>query len=82
MATLRRLTRQNELIVAPELIFVECASALAAGVRRRRWSGAAADAAYEVLAALPVQAVSDRRHFGRAGEMSRRYDNHPVYDML
>jgi predicted nucleic acid-binding protein len=82
MATLRRLSRANELIVAPELLFVECASALAAGVRRHRWTGAAADVAYGVLAALPVQAVSDRRHIGRAWEMSRRYDNHPFYDML
>ncbi len=82
MATLRRLTRENEPIVVPELLFIECASALVAGVRRRRWSGAAADAAYGVLAVLPVQAVSDRRHIGRAWEMSRRYDNHPVYDML
>ncbi len=71
METLRRLIRTNEAVLAPELLFVECASALAAGVRRRRWTGAAA-----------VQTVSDRRHLDRAWEMSRRYDNHPVYDML
>jgi predicted nucleic acid-binding protein len=82
MATLRRLARENELIAAPELLFVECASVLAAGVRRRRWTGAEADAAYTLLAALPVQTVSDRRYIERAWEMSRRYDNHPVYDML
>jgi predicted nucleic acid-binding protein len=31
---------------------------------------------------LPLQAVSDRRYVERAWELSRRYDNHPVYDML
>ncbi|MBO0838126.1 MAG: type II toxin-antitoxin system VapC family toxin [Actinobacteria bacterium] len=82
MATLRRLTRDGEAIVAPELLFVECANALAAGVRRRRWTGAQADAAYDLLAALPVRAVGDRRYLDRAWEMSRRYDNHPVHDML
>ena len=69
-------------MLAPELLFVECASALAAGVRRGRWTGAAADAAYDLLTRLPVQTVSDRRYLDRAWELSRRYDNHPVYDML
>jgi predicted nucleic acid-binding protein len=82
IATLRRLAQEGEPIVAPELLFVECASVLAAGVRRRRWTGAEADAAYDLLVALPVQAVGDRRYIERAWEMSRRYDNHPVYDML
>lgn len=82
METLRRLVRSNEAVLAPELLFVECASALASGVRRRRWTGAAADTAYGLLTGLPVQTVSDRRHLDRAWEMSRRYDNHPVYEML
>lgn len=82
MDTLRGLIRSDDAVVAPELLFVECASALAAGVRRRRWTGAAADAAYGLLTGMPVQTVSDRRHLERAWELSRRYDNHPVYDML
>lgn len=82
METLRHLIRSNEAVLAPELLFVECASALAAGVRRSRWTGAAADAAYGRLTQLPVQTVSGRRYLDRAWEMSRRYDNHPVYDML
>jgi predicted nucleic acid-binding protein len=82
MATLRRLVRQDEEILAPDLLFVECASVLAAGVRRTRWTGAAADAAYGLLMQLPVRTVSDRRHLERAWELARRYDNHPVYDML
>jgi predicted nucleic acid-binding protein len=82
MKTLRALTRRNEAVMAPELLYVECASALVAGVRRNRWTGSDADAAYGILMRLPLQAVSDRRHLDRAWELSRRYDNHPVYDML
>lgn len=82
MKTLARWVRLGETLLAPELVFVECASALTAGVRRRRWSGALADAAYKTLARLPIQTVEDRRHLDRAWELSRRYDNHPVYDML
>jgi len=82
MKTLRELTRRNEVVTAPELLYVECASSLVAGVRRNRWTGSEADAAYRILMRLPVQAVSDRRYVERAWELSRRYDNHPVYDML
>ena len=82
MRTLLRLSRQNAVVLAPELLYVECASALATGVRRNRSTGAEADAAYTRLVRLPVRLVSDRRHLDRAWELSRRYDNHPVYDML
>ncbi len=82
MKTLQQLTRANDAVVAPELLYVECASALVAGVRRNRWTGTEADAAYGLLMRLPVNAVGDRRHLERAWELSRRYDNHPVYDML
>ena len=82
MKALKRLTRGHDTVLAPELLYAECASVLAAGVRRNRWSGAAADASYALLMQLPVHPVSDRRHLERAWELSRRYDNHPVYDML
>ena len=82
MLTLARFVHSGEMVIAPELLFVECASVLVAGVRRRRWSGLAADTAYATLLRLPLQTVSDRRHLDRAWELSRRYDNHPVYDML
>src|SRR6266571_5135780 len=62
MRTLQRLTGAHDAIVAPELLFVECANALVAGVRRRRWSGADADAAYGLLTRLPVRTMSDSRH--------------------
>jgi predicted nucleic acid-binding protein len=51
-------------------------------VRRGRWTGAAADEAYARLAGLPVQTVDDLVHLDRGWELSRRYDNHPVHDML
>jgi predicted nucleic acid-binding protein len=82
MKTLHRLTRGNDAVMAPELLYVECASALVAGVRRNRWTGSDADTAYGLLMQLPVRTVSDRRHLERAWELSRRYDNHPIYDML
>jgi len=82
MKTLRRLIRANDPVIAPEILYVECASALVAGVRRSRWTGSDADGAYGLLVRLPVRAVSDRRYLDRAWELSRRYDNHPVCDML
>ncbi len=82
MKTLHGLTRRNEEVMAPELLYVECANALVAGVRRNRWTGSEADAAYRILMRLPVRSVDDRRYVERAWEFSRRYDNHPVYDML
>lgn len=82
MKTLHGLTRGDEPVIAPELVYVECANALVAGVRRNRWTGSEADAAYRILMRLPVRAVSDRRHVERAWELSRRHDNHSVYDML
>ncbi|HVB77209.1 MAG TPA: type II toxin-antitoxin system VapC family toxin [Candidatus Nitrosotalea sp.] len=82
MQTLGRLSREAEPVVAPELLQLECANVLAAGVRRNRWTGADADAAYGRLFALPIRLVSDWGHLPRAWELSRRYDNHAVYDML
>ncbi len=52
------------------------------GVRRLRWSGAAADLAYTKLRDLPIRIVDDMRDVDRAWELARRYDNFPVYDMV
>ena len=82
MQTLHRLSRVEEAVIAPELLQLECANVLAAGVRRNRWTGTDADAACERLFALPIRLMSDRGHLPRAWELSRRYDNHPVCDML
>ncbi|MGH7763734.1 MAG: type II toxin-antitoxin system VapC family toxin [Candidatus Dormibacteraceae bacterium] len=82
MRTLWRLSGGAAPVLAPELLLIECANVLAAGVRRGRWSGRSADSAYRRLKSLPVRVINDGRHLDRAWELSRRYDNHPVYDML
>lgn len=56
--------------------------ALLTGLRRRRWSGAEADAAYVRLRSLPVRIVDDERDLDRAWDLARRYDDHPIYDMV
>src|SRR5437870_8038031 len=82
MKTLHRLIRANDPVIAPELLYVECASALVAGVRSSRWTGSDADSAYGLLVRLPVRAVTDGRYLDRACELSRRDDNHQVYDKV
>ena len=52
------------------------------GLRRRRWSGVEADRAFRALRRLPLHLVDDARYLDRAWELARRYDNHPVYDMV
>jgi len=58
------------------------ANALLSGLRRRRWSGAEADDAYGRLRRLPVRIVDDERDLDRAWDLARRYDDHPIYDMV
>jgi predicted nucleic acid-binding protein len=82
MATLARLAEVGEDLAAPRLLWEEVSNALLTGVRRGRWSGAEADRAQERLRVLPVRLVDDRRDLNRAWELSRRYDNHPIYDMV
>jgi predicted nucleic acid-binding protein len=82
MRTLRRLSNERAEILAPHLLWSECANALLIGIRRKRWSGAAADTAYTFLVKLPIRLVDEALHMDRAWELSRRYDNHPVYDMI
>jgi predicted nucleic acid-binding protein len=31
---------------------------------------------------LPVRLADDHRDLGRAWELTRRHDNHPIYDMI
>ena len=60
----------------------EVSNALLTGVRRERWSGAAADAAQALLCRLPVRLLDEPRDLDRAWDLARRYDNHPVYDLV
>ncbi len=80
--TLARLAAEGAELVAPALLVEECANALLTGIRKGRWSGAAGDQAYGFLVGLPLKLTDDARHVDRAWELSRRFDNHPIYDMV
>lgn len=79
---LDRLASTGATLVAPRLLVEEVANALLTGVRRGRWDGEEADAAFGLLRRLPVTLVDDAQDVERAWELSRRYDEHPIYDML
>ena len=79
---LDRLAGSNESLVGPRLLLEEVAHALLTGCRRGRWDGQAADRSFSLLRALPVRLLDERADLERAWELSRRYDEHPVYDML
>ena len=79
---LARLTRGNERVLAPRLLLEETTNALVTGIRRGRWSGAQADASFLLLRSLPVDLVDQPQDLDRAYELSRRYDEHPVYDLV
>lgn len=72
----------GEELHAPAMLLLEVMNALLTGVRRKRWDGQAADAAAGLVASLPMTLHDDARDRIRAWELSRRYDNHPIYDML
>jgi predicted nucleic acid-binding protein len=79
---LARLAEESTPILAPRLLLEETANALVTGIRRQRWSGAEADASFLLLRRLPVELVDQPRDLDRAYELSRRYDEHPVYDLV
>ena len=80
--TLRRLSKEGTELIAPRLLLSECSNALLSGVKRSKWTGAAADIAYSQLIRLPFKLADDANHLDRAWELSRRYDNHPIYAMI
>lgn len=69
-------------LLAPRILMEEVSNALLTGCRRGRWNGPAADRAYQHLRRLPIALRDDAATLGRAWDLSRRHDNHPVYDML
>jgi predicted nucleic acid-binding protein len=79
---LDRWAADNVTVFAPRLLLEEVANALLTGCRRGRWNGQAADTAFGLLERLPVSLVDDRLDLTAAWDLSRRYDDHPVYDML
>ncbi|HET7683727.1 MAG TPA: type II toxin-antitoxin system VapC family toxin [Marmoricola sp.] len=69
-------------VSVPPLLFEEVGNALLTGVRRDRWSGAEADRAFALLRSLPAVVLDTRPDLDRAWELSRRYDEHPLDDMV
>ncbi len=82
LTALERLAADDAELLAPRLLMEEVSNALLTGVRRERWSGADADKARGLLCELPVRLVDEPRDLDRAWDLARRYDNHPVYDLV
>ncbi len=82
LAALERLAAEDAELLAPRLLMEEVSNALLTGVRRGRWNGAAADTARSLLRQLPLRLVDEPRDLDRAWDLARRYDNHPIYDLL
>jgi predicted nucleic acid-binding protein len=82
IALLARLAADEAELLAPRLLMEEVSNALLSGIRRGRWSGAAADSAQALLRRLPVRLIDEPRDLDRAWDLARRYDDHPIYDML
>lgn len=82
MGVLDELASTRSRVLAPRLLMEEAANALLTGVRRARWDGAAADRAFDDLQRLPVELVDTRADLDQAWELSRRYDEHPIYDLV
>lgn len=77
-----RWVQTGKELHAPAMLPLEAMNALLTGVRRQRWDGEAADAASSLIAALPITLHDDGDDRHRAWELARRYDNHPIYDMV
>jgi predicted nucleic acid-binding protein len=79
---LRRLVETEARVLAPALLREEVANALLTGVRRGRWDGAAADSAFAMLRTMPVRIDREPSDLDQAWNLSRRFDEHPIYDMI
>jgi predicted nucleic acid-binding protein len=81
-ALLTQLAADEVELLAPRLLMEEVSNALLTGIRRGRWSGQAADGARRLLRQLPVRLSDEPRDLDRAWDLARRYDAHPIYDIL
>jgi len=82
MRLLLELADGDEPLFAPRLLREEVSNALLTGVRRGRWDGEAADRAFAELRDLPVDLADTPADVDQAWELSRRYDEHPIYDLV
>jgi predicted nucleic acid-binding protein len=81
-AVLVKLADAETELLAPRLLMEEVSNALLTGIRRGRWSGRAADGARDLLRQLPVRLADEPQDVDRAWDLARRYDAHPIYDMV
>lgn len=81
-SVLTRLGSEGDPPLAPSLLWQEVGNALLTGVRRRRWSGAEADASFRLLLRLPLRRVDSALDLDRSFDLARRHDNHPIYDLV
>jgi predicted nucleic acid-binding protein len=77
-----RLAASGADLAAPSLLWLEVSNVLLTGIRRGRWDGGLADAAYARCAQLPIRSADIPVDRERAFELARRYENWPVYDMV
>lgn len=82
LEVLRRLLATRARLSAPRLLSVEVGNALLSGVRRRRWSGAEADESFALLSGVPIHHSDTAADLDAAWHLSRRYDEHPLHDMV
>ena len=82
MRALPVLAAGHDRLFAPRLMAEDVSNALLTGVRRGRWDGEAADRAFTDLRLLPVDLVDTSVDLEQAWELSRRYDEHPIDDLL
>jgi predicted nucleic acid-binding protein len=81
-AVLAQLAADEVELLAPRLLMEEVSNALLTGIRRGRWNGQAADNAHRLLRQVPVRLADEPRDLDRAWDLARRYDAHPIYDMV
>jgi predicted nucleic acid-binding protein len=79
---LARLAAAGTPLYAPALLLLEVGNALLTGCRRGRWDGVAADRAYDRLRRMPISLADTAADRDRAWDLSRRHDEHPIYDMV
>ena len=82
LAALDRMIADEVEMLAPPLLVSEVCNALLSGVRRGIWGGTTADKAVRHLDRLPISLQDHPKDLPRAWELARRFDNHPIYDLL
>jgi predicted nucleic acid-binding protein len=81
-ALLARLADADTELLAPRRLMEEVSNALLTGIRRGRWSGRSADGARDLLREMPIRLADETSDLDRAWDLARRYDAHPIYDMV